>query len=68
VPRWDAAPPRCDIRVVLTMGPRFRGDDADFHCSAWTKGPWKLAELMTPERFQRPPGFRESSATTCLQY
>ena len=34
--------PRKRESIGLTMGPRIRGDDADFHFHRWAEGPWKL--------------------------
>jgi len=31
--------PRRRESILLTMGPRLRGDDADFHRLEWVKGP-----------------------------
>jgi hypothetical protein len=25
------------------MGPRFRGDDDDYHCLGWAASPWELS-------------------------
>jgi len=29
------------------MGPRFRGDDGDFHGLGWAKGRWKLLDFLS---------------------
>jgi hypothetical protein len=45
--------PRKRESIVLTMGPRFRGDDADFHYFGWANRPWKLPRISRSS-FQFP--------------
>jgi len=50
--------PRKRESIGPTMGPRFRGDDADFRWLGWAAGPWKLLRMTT----------RMVSPQPCLPY
>jgi hypothetical protein len=41
--------PRKRESIVSTMGPRFRGDEADFHSLGWAVSPCRILAVSAPQ-------------------